>query len=55
MFRIDVADLCWIDDSKDNSEDLCLHGKVTASIGNQNYEYDCTVSSTALTKNALLC
>lgn len=31
------------------------HGKVTASIGNQNYEYDCTVSSTALTKNALLC
>ena len=47
-FQIDTTDLYWIDGSKDNPEDLCLHGHAIAYIGEEKLEYDCTVSATAL-------
>lgn len=47
-FFIDATELCWIDGSADNSEDLCLHGHAVAHIGEERLEYDCTVSATAL-------
>ncbi len=33
LFKISIEDLCWIDDSKDNPGDLCLHGKMSTVIG----------------------
>ena len=47
-FHIDANKLCWIDGSKDNPEDRCLHGHAVAYIGREKLEYDCTVSATAL-------
>lgn len=47
-FLIDATELCWIDGSTDNPEDLCLHGHAIAYIGEEKLEYDCTVSATAL-------
>ena len=48
MFSIKVSDLHWMDGA-DQTEDLCLHGHVTAIIGDEILEYDeATVSSTAL-------
>lgn len=47
-FIIDATDLCWIDGSKDNPEDLCLHGHAIVHIANVKLEYDATISSTAL-------
>lgn len=47
-FLIDATELCWIDGSVDNSEDLCLHGHAVVYIGGERLEYDCTVSATAL-------
>ena len=47
-FLIDATDLYWIDGSKDNPEDLCLHGHAVVHIANKVFEYDATVSSTAL-------
>ena len=47
-FHIDATKLCWIDGSKDNPEDRCLHGHAVAYIGREKLEYDCTVSATAL-------
>lgn len=47
-FLISATDLRWIDDSKDNPEDYCLHGHAIAIIGDRKLEYDCTVSATAL-------
>lgn len=47
-FLIDATDLCWIDGSKDDPEDLCLHGHAIVHIADKILEYDATVSSTAL-------
>lgn len=47
-FSIDAKDFEWIDGSRDDPEDLCLHGHATAIIGNQKLEYWVTVSATAL-------
>lgn len=47
-FRIDATDLCWIDKSADNADDLCLHGHAIVCIGNERLEFDATVSATAL-------
>ena len=49
-FVIRIQDLYWIDDSKDNPDDLCLHGNVFVKIGDEVVakNYSCTVSSTAL-------
>lgn len=47
-FHIYADNLSWIDGSRDNSEDLCLHGHAVAIIGDRKLEYDATVSATAL-------
>ena len=47
MFSIDAVDLHWLEGSKEE-EDLCLHGKAIAQIGDEHFEYDAAVSSTAL-------
>lgn len=50
IFKIDAYNLHWIDgfDSKDDPEDLCLHGLAVAFIGRKKFTYYSTVSSTAL-------
>lgn len=47
-FSIDVNNLSWINGSKDDPEDLCLHGHAVVVIGDRRFEYDATVSATAL-------
>lgn len=48
MFSIKVSNLHWMD-GVEPIEDLCLHGNVTVTIGNELLKYDpATVSSTAL-------
>ena len=47
-FFINATNMEWIDGSKDNPEDLCLHGYVTVNIGNQKLETYATISATAL-------
>ena len=39
-FLIDVTDLCWIDGSTDNADDLCLHGHAIVCIGNEQLEFE---------------
>lgn len=48
MFKIEVSNLLWINDSEDDPEDLCLHGYVVATIGTEKFKYHATVSATAL-------
>lgn len=48
MFKITVNHLHWINNSPDDPHDLCAHGHVIAVIGDEIFEYDATVSSTAL-------
>ena len=48
MFSIKSKTLRWIDKSKDAPGDLCLHGDVVATIDDEQFEYNCTVSATAL-------
>ncbi|MGG7142632.1 hypothetical protein ACQPVP_04125 [Clostridium nigeriense] len=48
MFKIDVENLCWIDGTTDNLEDICLHGETTVKIGDEIFKYNATVSATAL-------
>lgn len=48
FFSISATDLKWINGSKDDPEDLCLHGHAIAVIGNRKLEYDATISATAL-------
>ena len=47
-FSIYADNLTWINDNKDDPEDLCLHGHAVVIIGNHKLEYEATVSSTAL-------
>ena len=47
-FKIDADNFEWIDGEKDNTEDYCLHGDAVALIGDERFEYHCTVSATAL-------
>ena len=50
LFKICIEDLYWIDGSKDNPDDLCLHGKMYTVIGEQKLVHDgsVTVSASAL-------
>lgn len=48
LFSIDATDFEQIDGSKDNSEDLCLHGHAIVCIGKCKFEYDATIIATAL-------
>jgi len=47
MFSIDATDLHWMD-GVPAKEDRCLHGHATARIGTETFQYDATVSATAL-------
>lgn len=47
-FKIDVSKFEWINGPEDDPEDLCLHGKVTAHIGDEVLEDSGTVSASAL-------
>ena len=44
MFEISVDDICWLN----GDIDLCAHGNVKVKIGDERYEYYCTVSAAAL-------
>ncbi len=48
IFRITATNIGWIDGRKDDPKDLCLHGHAVATIGNNLFEYDATISATAL-------
>ena len=48
MFEISADNLCWINENTDDPEDLCAHGNVKVKIGDESYEYYCTVSAAAL-------
>lgn len=48
MFKIHINKLYWINNSCDDPNDLCAHGNVSVTIGSESFEYDCTVSATAL-------
>ena len=48
FFSIEATDLAWVDGSKDDVNDLCLHGHAVVHIGDCKLEYDATVSATAL-------
>lgn len=47
-FSITATDIAWINGSKDDPEDLCLHGHAVAHISDKVLEYDATISATAL-------
>lgn len=47
-FKIKVNTLYWIDGSKDDPNDLCLHGDITIAIGEEELSYSCTVNAAAL-------
>lgn len=46
-FLIYATDMKWID-GIDEAEDLCLHGHAVVHIGEKQFEYDATISATAL-------
>lgn len=48
IFKIDVNEFEWIGGTKDDPQDLCLHGRVTVHIGDTVLEDVGTVSATAL-------
>ena len=48
VFKIDVKDFVWIDDSQDDPNDLCLHGTVNVTIGEERFQFGTTVSAAAL-------
>ena len=48
IFQIDAEEFEWIDGTKDNPQDLCLHGLAVAVIGTETFEYGATISATAL-------
>ena len=48
MFQIEAIELKWFESVEDERMDLCLHGRGIAQIGDETFECDCTVSSTAL-------
>lgn len=48
IFKIDADGLEWIGGTKDDPEDLCLHGRVRVQIGEKILEDHGTVSATAL-------
>lgn len=47
-FCITADNLKWINGESDDQNDLCLHGHAVAKIGDEIFEYDATVSATAL-------
>ncbi|HIT72412.1 MAG TPA: DUF3885 domain-containing protein [Candidatus Fimicola cottocaccae] len=47
-FQINAYDFYWIDGTKDNKDDLCLHGDVSVRIEKEILSYSCCVSASAL-------
>ena len=47
-FSISAGSYHWINGEADEPGDYCLHGLATAVIGDERFEYDCTVSAAAL-------
>lgn len=50
IFKICILEKYWLKECENIKKDLCLHGKVSAVIGDEVVaeDYDCTISSTAL-------
>lgn len=48
LFSIEATSFEWIGATKDDPDDLCLHGHAIACIGDHKLEYDATISATAL-------
>lgn len=48
VFRINAEHFRWISGSQDDPEDRCLHGDVTAVIGEEKFYCEATVSACAL-------
>lgn len=48
MFEINVGDISWFNGVRDDKNDLCAHGNVIVKIGNEKFEYYCTVSAAAM-------
>lgn len=48
LFKINAINLHWINNTEDYPDDLCLHGHAIVKIGTEAFEYDATVSATAL-------
>ena len=48
VFKIRADQFEWINGAKDDPQDLCLHGRVTAQFGDTILEDHGTVSATAL-------
>ena len=47
MFNIDVSNMYWIREG-DDPDDLCAHGDMVATIGDERFEFSGTVSATAI-------
>lgn len=47
-FSITATNISWINGSKDDPDDLCLHGHAVVHISNAVLEYEATISATAL-------
>ena len=48
VFKMEVNNFHWIDDSQDDPEDLCLHGDVAVKLKDELLGYSCCVSASAL-------
>ena len=48
LFNIYVKKMFWINGSLDDPDDLCLHGDVSVTIGDECFETECVLSSSAL-------
>ena len=48
QFKVAAKDFMWIDDSRDDPNDLCLHGTANVTIGREQFEFGATVSTAAL-------
>lgn len=48
QFKLRVFNFQWINGPQDDPEDLCLHGDVTAMLGDETITESCTVSASAL-------
>ncbi len=48
MFTVDIMSMHWIDNSEDDPDDICLHGDVQVTIGNQQIKSSCAISAMAL-------
>jgi len=53
IFKIKADDFQWIGGVKDDPQDLCLHGHVTAQFGDTILEDNGTISATALYKSSV--